>query len=502
MFGLIDTRHIPLAAAALSLLTAVWLIYTDGIINRDGILYLQAAEFIARGNWQEALATYPWPFYPWLIAVVGLLTGLELEAAAYVLNALIQALIVYAFVRLVGEVGGDRATLIAATLLILISPEFNESRAQVIRDFGYWAFFLLSLLFFIRYAKRSTWLNTVGWGAFMAVAFLFRIEGALFLFALPWALLLLKEYPWPVRLQRFAYAYLVGLLIVLLLFPIILFYYGERDVQTQLLIPVYQLIDFWAQLGSSIQAKAAILSEEVLNQYSSGYALPTVIGLLIFIFISTVVTALHPVYALFAGYAFLTGAFRLRGHPGRIIVSWAALLAVLIIVGFLVPRFFLLSRYVMPLTLLLMIPASFGLAALYQQRRTLATQAGYRKWIFPGMVAALLYVAIDGLYSTGASKTYLREAGLWLKRHTPVQSQVYSNSPILAYYAGKGFESIRSPWEWEQSVRHSDQENIYIAINLKRNEPDSEKVLGIFFGKTPIAEFANNKGDRAVIFQY
>ena len=147
--------HIRILAVLISFALSAWAQYSDGIVNRDGILYLEAAAQLEQGQWSAALAVYTWPFYSALIALMSYLTGLGVEPAAHLLDALLFALMVWAFINVVAELGGDRKTLVAAALVVLLAPQLNEHRSDIFRDNGYWAFYLLSLWLFIKYMLRS-----------------------------------------------------------------------------------------------------------------------------------------------------------------------------------------------------------------------------------------------------------------------------------------------------------------------------------------------------------
>ena len=171
-------RDVRFPAILASLVLSAWCLFLDDVINNDGILYVRTAELISRGEWQAAIGSYKWFFYPLLMAIVGKLTGLSLELSAHVLNAGFTALTVVTFISLVRELGGSRSVVMAAAILVLLFPGLNEYRSFVIRDAGYIAFYTLALLLFVRNLKGPTWWLTTGWIATMVVATLFQIGRA------------------------------------------------------------------------------------------------------------------------------------------------------------------------------------------------------------------------------------------------------------------------------------------------------------------------------------
>ncbi|MGH8670975.1 MAG: hypothetical protein ACREUA_02905, partial [Burkholderiales bacterium] len=117
--------NVGTAAVLISLLISAWSLYQDNVINDDGVLYLRTAELFSHGDWRGGMAGFPWPFYSWLIALTGRISGLHLEAAAHLLNALFWGLTVYFFITLVRQLGGGTKVCAFAALIVLIQPQLN-----------------------------------------------------------------------------------------------------------------------------------------------------------------------------------------------------------------------------------------------------------------------------------------------------------------------------------------------------------------------------------------
>ena len=83
----------------------------------------------------------------------------------------------YVFVALVEELEADRKTVWFGAFVILSLPYVNEKRAEVIRDIGYWAFVVTSLLLFLRFGARPSLGRALAWSLSALTATLFRIEG-------------------------------------------------------------------------------------------------------------------------------------------------------------------------------------------------------------------------------------------------------------------------------------------------------------------------------------
>ncbi|MEA3332542.1 MAG: phospholipid carrier-dependent glycosyltransferase, partial [Pseudomonadota bacterium] len=203
-------RDVCRAAVLLSFILSLWVSFTGGIVNLDGILYLNVADLLGKGDFSGAAELYGWFFYPLLIAGVHKISGFGLEMSAHLLTALFSALLTYAFLACVRELGGNRKILFLAAIIIIFHPVFMEFRAKIFRDHGYLAFYLLGVLCFLKFYGLPLWRYAFLWGLSMLVATLFRIEGLLFLSMLPTAIIFNKSFTLSKRLYHFARAHLVN----------------------------------------------------------------------------------------------------------------------------------------------------------------------------------------------------------------------------------------------------------------------------------------------------
>lgn len=181
-----------ISAAAL---IAIWIIYLQhGWVTSDAILYFEMARLIADGQWAEAVAMFKWPFYPSLIALVHLATGLSIQTSAQCLSVVFFATSLWALIKIVALLGGNqRAQVLAAVMLFGSGYIVGDIMPMSTRDQGYWAFMLLALWQFIVFSKHGVIKNALAWQILALIAMLFRIEGAVYILALPLALLVLPR---------------------------------------------------------------------------------------------------------------------------------------------------------------------------------------------------------------------------------------------------------------------------------------------------------------------
>ena len=492
------TRHrVEFVAVSVSLLLSLWLIYLDDVINSDGVLYLTSAESFARGDWQTAIEIYRWPLYAWLISMVQQAVGIGSDSAAYVLNTLLYAITVWSFIAIVRTFNANNRTLWWAAVFVLALPSLNGYRSFVIRDIGFWAFYLLGLLAFFQFQLQPTWVRALSWGMAMAVATLFRIEGVVFLLLLPAVVLWRPKRNWKRALARFAQLHTVAFAVLLGG----LAWFGATGVQRlsgRLFEPLLWLELFGKQLTSGLDEKAELLAQYLLNSYSDDFALPGVLVILLLILVTHVVKGLSLLGVVATAYTWIHHAVPVSAETRRSLM-WLIALNIAVLIVFVTQQFFLTGRYVIALALTLALYVPFGLNRIYEQWRGARNQPqAKKKWLFP--LATLLVVAmvVDSLWSFGSSGRYLKEAGEWLQANTATDARIYSTNAIISYYAGKGNatrenDSSVADLRLDGDVRTYD----YLAVVVKRKD-----VMPKALAETPmIRSFSNKRNDRVLIFR-
>ncbi len=156
----LSTRNICLVGVIISVIFSIVVLHQHDLINKDGARYVQTAELLQNGLIGDAFKHYNWPFMPLLIAVIDNISGAGLENSAYIVNSLLDAAMLVAFILIVKELGGDVRAQIAAVVVILSLAYLNENRADVIRGHGYWSCYLFSLLLYLKF-YRCFWLYSL-----------------------------------------------------------------------------------------------------------------------------------------------------------------------------------------------------------------------------------------------------------------------------------------------------------------------------------------------------
>ncbi len=72
--------------AVASLVSSVWCIHIDDVVNNDAVEYIRAAELFAARNWSGAFNVHQWPFFSALMWVTSAALDVDYEVAGYILN--------------------------------------------------------------------------------------------------------------------------------------------------------------------------------------------------------------------------------------------------------------------------------------------------------------------------------------------------------------------------------------------------------------------------------
>ena len=415
-----------------SVLLSLYRIHFNDLINQDAVYYLLAAA----GDRESAEHLNNWLFYSWCIRFVSDSLGGELLAAAYLINTMLGAILVYAFLRVVELFNGDIRTLFWAALVVLSLPYLNDNRAEIIRGHGYWAFSMLGLIYYIRLFREFSWWSLAGWTASMALATLFRIEGLVILCMAPLGLLLNVQITWKSRMLK-----LVKSSIPLLLGAVFLLslYLLLDSFENRLLEVFESLVALGNAMLSKVPYKAELLREHVLPLFSRDGALLSIYLILLFAIIKDFVESMSLPY-------FMIWLFR-RSLPATglapdtaAIVGFFTAANFMVLVPYILLHFVMVSRYTMMASLLLLIIVAFSLSELHRKRSTDGIKS--HRLLFNAIVLVMGLMFIAGIKTSGSQKLYVLDAASWMQQNLPGKAHVGTDyqKQRLEYYANYGGE--------------------------------------------------------------
>ena len=450
--------------------------------NRDGMLYIETARLFTESGLAAARANFDWVFFPVLIACTSKISGLGYETASYLFNALLLAGACATLVRITEEL--DKRAAWSACLVVLALPAINNYREFLIREFGFWLFCLLAILFALRWARRPNWVGGLIVQACLGAASLFRVEAAAFFAALAlWQIL--DTGSWKQRLRRLSMLVWLplfgGLLVVALMAA------GGVDLGSR--ISSYAAAANPVALTAKFKLAANQFAGAVLSHYSKEES-ASILFFGLFSMIPKKFLELSGAFIIPLLYFFWTDS------PRRKIAAWQPagwFLAVYFIVltAFLTANLFLSARYLAFLCILTVPLIAVGLNGLFNR---------LPRWRYT-VVAFIVLLALANAISLSPRKTQYRQAGQWVAENALATSTTYIDDSRTSYYAGPSHyreARNREGLNVEQAIAKRQFE--YYVFELSRR--DTQKAGWIAsLNLDEVRRFKNTQGDAVLILK-
>lgn len=480
MFNLIHQKIIPLpekkliaALVFFSTLIAWRVIYIQhGWINDDSVLYFEIARLFSVGDWKAGLSLFDWPFYPASIAGMHKVTNASFQLCAQILNVGFFALATFSFLSLIRIAGGNQLTIICGALLLFSTSYIvGDILPMLLRDQGFWAFFLTSIYYFTQYYRQQTFKTAFLWQLCAVIAVLFRIEAVTFLALLPFIFLVEKKCdgikPWVIANALGLLILATGLLILLFHPTLTLADFGRIN---QLATVLQQ---GFINVVNGVNAKASIIATLVLGSFLEEYSMLMLLtGLLAILVIKCLFSAGWIAIALLV--------MKLREASTTIapdtlkIFYWVIALAILNAALILINVYVLSGRYIVSLGFMILILSAFCLAYLIMNLKK-------RRHKVSLMIIsiALSLTFISNLLPKKTGYNYEQDAVAWIKKiEKPHDSRIFYVSPRARYYAnapyqGRGYDY----WDYTQQAiaDGSIYTYDYLVINLNSSDVTAQK---------------------------
>jgi hypothetical protein len=474
-----------LSALAVIISVAIGM-FMGEVINRDGIVYVNAAQAFKDGGVGASMQVYNWPFYSILFALVSKLTGLPLETAAHLVNTVLMLIIVDAFLRLSDSLDTVNHRPWIAALVILGFPPVDH-RLEIYRDWGYLAFSLCAFVVLVRFWKASQGkkADALAWQFYIFMALLFRVEAAGLIVIAPLALLF-QDRPWKQRIHRFiSLNYLIWVVMGLGLGLILM---GK--------LPAGKLTDLSAYLDPAsvliqFDQTADLISTHALNKYTDDYAqliltsgIIAMIGWMIldnlgFFLVLVTVVGLY--------------RYKLPKVGGFTLVYWLLAVVFVVLLVFLATKMMAISRFaLLGSVLLLLFTVHYVSLFAADQDSGLPLWKYWWGFILIGLVLGCL-ISLSALPDY---KGYIREGGIWIDENLPTDVPLISNDSIIEYYARRPYgEKLDSMEKIKKALRKS-QPPYFVALKVDDDEKSSFMKL---FKKPPVMVFRSNRADESLI---
>jgi len=470
----------------LGVLIACQVIYIQhGWINDDSVLYFEMARLFSIGEWKQGLALFKWPLYPALISTIHQLTHLEIQASAQLLNVIFFGITTYSFISLIRLAGGNKTIITCGGFLLLSSSYIvGDVLPMLLRDQGFWAMFLSSLVYFIQFYRNKKLSDALLWQICAVLAVLFRIEAITFLIGMPFILLKQNEFNIKQRVKHFFQVNFIPFFALLLITGALI------------IAPSVHLSDFGrlqevvtifprllADISQSFRIKANIMNEMVLGNFFDDYGM---MGLIISLTSITIFKVISLIGWPVAGIIAVSHSNRPHNqtmqNDARHILRWACALALLNACMIIASAFILSSRYIIALAFILLIFAAFHFASLVDKMRANQINKRWQKILFIALVALIALIAIKNLLPKRAGYNFEQDAVAYLKQQHIPNNKVFFVTPRSRYYAGAPYAG-RGYVYWDYTQKAIADGSIYqydyLAINLDIDEqyPTRRKIL-------------------------
>ena len=496
--------HLPfIFTVGISILLSVWINLRETVINPDAICYLLSAETYTQSGLRAAMqlcGQARWPFYSVLIAQLTQWTHLSYTFSAYLLDGLFSVISVGMFLLITQTLGGTRRVIWLAALIILLSHEFNSVRQYIIRDHGFWAFYLVSLYTLLRFVQQPRWLMGLMFSLSLVIATLFRIEGLVFLLTLPLVILFCQQYRFSVRMKYFAILNLPVIAISLIIGSWMMLHPQATTEKLSRVTEVFnQLQHGFTYMLAQYQHTKTALIQHVLTTDAARDAGLVLFLVLITWYLVNILGNLSWIYSFLVIYAWYHHVAQFAREK-KLVLNAYLLVNLIITFCFFAQHLFLSKRYLIALSLIFMFWVPFALDQLYRERHH--AKQKILLWI---VSLAIIISALGGIFDFGHSKAYIRSAGDWVATNIPQQASLYANDYQLMYYTQHFKQTMYQVLNDNVDINHIAhgkwKKYDYLVIRLDKHDDAQINQTMKSIPLKPLQIFTNKHGDQVAIYQ-
>lgn len=425
-----DTR---LLAVTASLLVSFLIFFLEHTPNDDAYAYIRTAEIALASGISAATQHYAWASYSLLIALVSML-GFDLLISAYLINSIFFAVLIYSFLSIVRLIDDSKLVSIISALCILLYPQLNEFRFDVIRDVGYWALSLFALWQFLLFYKQHQMFNLIAFSLALLFAATFRPEAIAYLIVTPFVLFLDHSLSMNDRRRYFLRSIGITTIIISCAFTaLVIFGISIASILTEFL-SVYE--PFVINTFNPSEADSSALSIAIFGEYAASYS-----GSYISLFLFTGLLAILLV-KLFSGiggpyfwllvYGVHSRKFKLDRNL-YLPVIFFIITNVTIVFMFIAITRYMSSRYAMLFCLILVLLVPIVITNIIQQ----LNDSTLRNIGMRIVILFFGYCAFDSFISFGQSKTFVFDSVEWITTQSNSRASLLTNNHAVAYFSGK-----------------------------------------------------------------
>lgn len=448
-----------------------------GWVNRDFVIYYESARLFSIGEWKAGFTQFEWPLYSLLISGIHKITGIDLAFSARILSVVLYALTTFSFLSIINMSNGNKVTLSCGAIILFSAPYLTgDILPMLLRDPGQWAFFLTSLIFFIRFYKYHLIKDALFWQLSAIIAVLFRIETITYLILLPSIILISPNLKITKRITLMLQAHAINFSILIILTLIIWLSPGITvDNLGRLKEIPYLFSHKYLDTIKELNIRIHLLETVVLkNNFDDlgGLGLSAAF-LAISAFKCASTTGWINTGLCIYGHRKQTG---IDSDTHKILIT-TAILAILNAFIILMSVFLLVGRYLAPLALVLMVMASFVLSDLIHKSFINKDKIYAKKFVVAIIVLMMTLSLVKELLPKQKGYNFQQDAVSWLKKYNNHDKKVFYDDSKVRYFAN---ESFIGAWgeTWTQVTsaveNHLIKENEYLVITHYAKYPERE----------------------------
>jgi 4-amino-4-deoxy-L-arabinose transferase-like glycosyltransferase len=166
-----------------AILIRLYMVYASAVISNDGILYVDVAKAIARGDWVTVTKEGFYNLYPFLIVLLHKIVP-DWELAGRLVSLLLGSAAVIPLFFLFERFLGLKAALLAG-LFYAIHPKFVEYSSDVLREASFWCFALFALWLGRGAMLPRRWALILPVALMVDLAIFTRLEGLVIALVIP-----------------------------------------------------------------------------------------------------------------------------------------------------------------------------------------------------------------------------------------------------------------------------------------------------------------------------
>ena len=489
----LKTLGLIIVAIAMTITAQVQYIQ-HGWINPDSVLYLEAAKLLAIGELKASFNVFPWPLYSLCIAGVHKLSGLNIRHSAQLLSVIFFGISTASFVKIITLAGGKQRQIVAGGL-VLLSAQYLVGGAleMLMRDQGFWAFFLLSLVFFINYYKKNVFADAFFWQICIIIAVLFRIEAITFLLLLPVIILFNKKSLFSTRLINLIKCNLIN---IALCIGIVVFLLFNPEISTNFLGRLNEVfnVDIINQLFHLFIQKSRIMSSQVLGDYLEEFAVPGLILTFIYVMFLKAISATGFINVVLAVFAIKAKPSLFDNQAYKALCA-AAFIATVNMALIITKVFVLSGRYVLALSFILMVFAAFYLAYLFKylddDYLKINNITRKKKWLVMALLMLMTLGIIKNILPKHNGYNYMQNAVSWVKNDNVDNKPIFYDDTRARYYAGERFVGTWAD-NWSRVSEAIGNKSIlqhdYLIINLSSKHPEQQAWLNAHLSQFEVSK--------------